>query len=240
MKDVPSTLSTTTTIAVLTLKRLLRGRALWVSAGIAALPVALAYLLISRGRDAASTMVDVLAFEQLVLAILPAMFIASSIGEEIEDRTTTYLWSRPIPRWAVLAGKLLALVPIICALVVASWSLAMLAGPGVLASVESCVALALGALALSLIAGAIATLVPRYGMALTICYMLFFDLPVGLMPASLKHLSVTHHVRVIGDVIEATWPAADNSGSTTSVIWIGGIALIWTVVGLLRIRRLEA
>jgi ABC-type transport system involved in multi-copper enzyme maturation permease subunit len=234
-RTVPGAFATTRTIAALTLTRLLRGRTLWVSSGIVALPIVFSYLLQSRGSSLERMTLDILAFEQLVLAVLPALFVAASVGEEIEERTMTYLWSRPIPRWTVLAGKLVALVPIICALSVASWYCALLAGPRVTASLESCVALALGAVSLSLISAAIATLAPRYGMALAICYMLFLDLPVGVMPASLKHLSVTFNVRVIADVLGTT-----DQSATTSAITIGVITLVWTVVGLLRIRRLEA
>jgi len=233
-RTVPSAFTTTRTIAALTLTRLLRGRSLWVGAGIVALPIAFAYLLQMRGSSE-SRLPDILAFEQLVLAVLPALFVAASIGEEIEERTMTYLWSRPIPRWAVLAGKLVALVPIICALSVASWYCALLAGPRINASAASCAALVLGAVALSLIAAAIATLAPRYGMALAICYTLFLDLPVGVMPASLKHLSVTFNVRVIADVLGTTTESA-----TSSAVVIAVIAAVWTVVGLFRIRRLEA
>jgi len=230
-----SSLSITWTIASLTLTRLVRGRALWVSAMIAALPIAFAYVLSTRDRPDDSTIVDVFAFEQLVLAVLPALFVASSIGEEIEDRTTTYLWSRPIPRWAVLAGKLLALLPIICVLSVASWFAASIAGAFAPPSAASCLALVLGGVGLSLVAAAIATLVPKYAMALTICYMLFFDLPLGVMPASIKQLSITHHVRMIADVVSI----AEDSVAT-GVTGIATISLVWFVVGLWRIRRLEA
>jgi ABC-2 type transport system permease protein len=230
-----SSLSITWTIARLTLMRLVRGRALWVSGLIAGLPVAFAYVLSTRDRPDMSTIVDVFAFEQLVLAVLPALFIASSIGEEIEERTTTYLWSRPIPRWAVFAGKLIALLPIVCVLSVASWFTASMVGLATPPTAISCVALALGAIGLSLVAAAIATLVPKYAMALTICYMLFFDVPLGVMPASIKHVSITHHVRMIADVISV---AEDTV--TSGIIGIAIIAFIWTVVGLWRIRRLEA
>lgn len=231
----PSAWSTTLTIAALTLRRLVRGRALWVSGAIAALPIAFAAALRSNGRPEHTMILDVHAFVQLVLSVLPAMFVASSIGEEIEDRTTTYLWSRPVPRWAVLAGKLLALVPIICALSLASWTLAMTIGVGVTPSAVSCVGFVLGAVALSVVAAAIATLVPRYGMPLVICYSLFLDLPLGVMPASIKNLSISHHVRAIADIMENT-----DDSARSSAIGIATIAVVWGVVALARIRRLEA
>src|SRR6185503_12480129 len=104
---------------------------------------------------------ELLAFQLLVLAVLPPMFIASSIGEEIEDRTITYLWSRPIPRWAVLIGKFLALAPIAVVLVVGSWHLACALGLESMPPLRSHAALAAAAVVVSAISTGIAVLVPR-------------------------------------------------------------------------------
>jgi ABC-type transport system involved in multi-copper enzyme maturation permease subunit len=228
-------LSTTGTIAALTLRRLVRGRVLWVSLVIATVPVVFTILLRRHGRSEYALTNDAHAFVQLVLSILPALFVASSIGEEIEDRTTTYLWSRPVPRWAVLAGKLLALVPIICALALGSWVASMFIGVQVAPSVASCLGFLLGTVALCIVAGTIGTLVPKYGMALAIVYMLFFDLPLGAMPASIRGLSISHHVRTIADLLRNR-----DDSPTSAAIGICAIALVWALVGLWRIRRLEA
>ena len=228
-------LGATRTIASLTLVRVFRGRALWVSGAIAMLPVFFGYMLRERGSSEFATGLDIFAFEQLVLAVLPALLVAASVGEDIEDRTTTYLWSRPVPRWAVLAGKLLAMIPIIATLSIASWCTAMLVATEQLPSYESCLALAIGATALALIAASIATLVPRYGMALSICYMLFFDLPLGGLPAAIENVSVTRHARVIAEMVSDL-----EASRTGAAIGITTIALLWAVVGLWRIRRLEA
>jgi hypothetical protein len=71
-------------------------------------------------------------------------------------------------------------------------------------------------------------------MPLTICYVLLFDLSVGFVQASLRQLSVTHHVRSIAGI--------DKTGDAlaTSVIAMAVIAAIWTALALLRVRRLEA
>jgi ABC-type transport system involved in multi-copper enzyme maturation permease subunit len=225
----------TRTIASLTLMRVFRGRALWVSGAIAMLPIFFAYMLRDREGSELATGIDIFAFEQLVLAVLPALLVAASVGEEIEDRTTTYLWSRPVPRWTVLAGKLLAMVPIIWALSIASWCTAMLVATEQLPGYESCLALAIGATALSVIAASIATLVPRYGMALSICYMLFFDLPLGGLPAAIENVSVTRHTRVIAEMVSDL-----EDSRASAAIGLATIALLWAVVGLWRIRRLEA
>jgi ABC-type transport system involved in multi-copper enzyme maturation permease subunit len=167
-----------------------------------------------------------------LLAVLPAIFVASSLGDELEQRTSTYLWSRPIARWAVPAGKLCALVPIVIALTVGGWYAAVLAGTGSGPPVASSIALAAGCLAISLVATGIATSVPRYGMALTIGYALV-DGVVGWLPFSLSELSITHQVRALAHLSGGPAPLA------IPVLAMAMVSGLWTGVGLLRIRRIE-
>src|SRR5262245_16324051 len=110
---VPSTASALLTLMRVTLRRFMRGRGKWVVLVIALFPSVFAAAY--PGRDGVMEVLSVA--EMFVLALLPAIFVSSSIGEEIEDRTTTYLWSRPIARWTVVAGKVLALAPIATGLV---------------------------------------------------------------------------------------------------------------------------
>ena len=171
-----------------------------------------------------------LSIEQLVLAVLPALFVSASVGEEIEDKTTAYLWSRPIPRWSILAGKLVALVPIAIALQLVSLAVATLAGWGHLPSAASFAGFAVAVIAVSAIATGISTLVPRYGMALTMFYMLLFDLVIGELPASLREISITAQAREIashGDVVQA-------------VVMMAIVGGVWLGIALWRVRRIEA
>jgi len=224
---VPGTWSTIATLAGVTLRRLRRGKALWIGEVLGALPVV--YAAIARSRQLAGSSDDLFKIWLLLMAIVPAMFVGASIGEEIEDRTSTYLWSRPIARWAVLAGKLCALVPLVIGLFVIGW----IATVGVLAnelpSATSCIALALGCIATSLVAAGIATLVPKHGMALTIGYMLV-DMFIGAMPFSLAELSITHQAAVL---------AGPTGAVQTPLIAMAIVGGLWGAIGLLRIRRLE-
>jgi hypothetical protein len=228
---VPSGLDSTLTMAGLTLKRLLRGRALYVALLIAFLPVIYAAAM-GGARGIAGD--EIFVFEVLVSAVLAPMFVASSIGEEIEDRTTTYLWSRPIPRWSIVAGKLLTLVPIAALVVLASWILSAQIAWHTFPDARPCIALALGVLVLSIVSAGIASLAPRHGMALTICYILFFDSPLGILPATLRELSVTHQIRALSGL----WPS--EIGLSSPLIALGILAAVYGTVAALRIRRLEA
>lgn len=224
--------STTRVLAQLALTRLLRGRAVWVSAVIAALPVVFAAAVRSL-RQHANIEVDVLAFETLLLAVLPGMFVGTAVGEDIEDRTTSYLWSRPVPRWSVLAGKLLALAPATALLVVASWIAAVYAGSLALPSGLSIAALGAGALAVCCVSAGIAALVPKHGMPLTIAYMLFFDLPVGAMPVSLAELSITHQLRAVAQL-------GSDDAPSGGAIGLAVLATCWLALAVWRMRRREA
>lgn len=227
---VPGRWATIATLVGVTLTRLRRGKALWIGALFAALPVVTAAILRAY-RVSADHPGPFFLIVQLLLGLLVAMFVASSIGEEIEARTGTYLWSRPIARWAVLAGKLLALTPIVAALVVAGWYAALAiwspAGP----TAVSCVALAAGAVATCLVSAGISTLVPRHAMALTIGYLLV-DNFVAVMPFSLQELALAHQMSALAGL-------ADDAAIVTPLIALAAIAAVWTAVGLYRIRRIE-
>jgi len=227
---VPAARTMIMTLAGVTLTRLGRGKALWIAAVFSALPLIYAVLAHSgRFRFEASTQFGI---SSLLLAVLPAMFVGASVGEEIEDRTSTYLWSRPIARWVVLAGKLLALTPIVVVLLVGGWyleaRLASNAGP----PVASIIALAAGTIASSLAVAGIAVVVPKHGTALTIAYMLV-DLFIGAMPFSMRALSMTYQVRTMAGMGD------EPQAYVAPAIAMAVLAGIWLAIGVVRIRRLE-
>jgi ABC-type transport system involved in multi-copper enzyme maturation permease subunit len=218
------------TLIGVTWTRLRRGKALWIGVLFAALPIITAAIMasyhVAPTHDGGFFLVL-----QLLLALLVAMFVASSIGEEVEARTGTYLWSRPIARWAVLAGKLCALTPIVIALIVAAWVVAILIWTAAWPSAISCLALVIGGAAACLVAAGISTLVPRHAMALTIGYLLV-DNFIAAMPFSLRELAIAHQISALAG-------QADDAAIATPVIALIAIAGVWTAIGLQRIRRLE-
>ncbi len=225
----PSTGTALTTLARLTFTRLLRGKLMWVSLAIACLPAALAAMLAKQKIDILEPTFGVVLG---VMAILAPIFAAPAIGEEIEDRTATYLWSRPLRRWTILAGKLLALAPFSMALLIASWVLAVVVGTHAAPPKMTVLAVAAGALTISVVSAGIATLAPKRGMAFAIIYILVIDLPLGHIPASVQWVSVTHAVSTL---------AGFEHASRLS----GGVALaifcaVWALVSFRRISRIEA
>jgi ABC-type transport system involved in multi-copper enzyme maturation permease subunit len=229
-REVPTTLSTLRTLASVTLRRLVRGKALWIGAAFALAPSG--YAAILRAYHVMRPPDDLFKISMLLLALLPAMFVGASIGEEIEDRTGTYLWSRPIARWAVLAGKLCILAPLVIALLVGGWIVGIAISTHAAPSLISCLALAGGCLATSVVAAAIATIVPKHGMSLTIGYVLV-DAFIGAMPFSLNMLSITHQTAELANLRD---PELVIAAPLIAMVVVSGV---WGAVGLLRIRRIE-
>ncbi len=228
----PSSLEAVRVLAGVTWMRLVRGRALWVSLLVGILPCL--YSLMMRGWDRNGIGDELFAFEILVLGILAPMFVASSLGEEIEERTATYLWSRPLPRWAVLAGKLATIIPIVIVVGCASWLASSQLAWSRMPPAQTFLSLAVGAIALSLLAATFSTLSPKHGMALTICYLLFLDLPAGVLPAALQEVSITHQLRTLSGM----WRG--DGSFLEGAIGIGAIMLVTGAVSTWRIGRLEA
>lgn len=230
-REVPGSPAMVRTIAGVTLRRLSRGKALWIGALLAALPAIFA--VIFRRWAHAPAIGDLFRMSTLLLVLLPAMFVGASVGEELEDRTSTYLWSRPLERWTVLAGKLCALAPIVIALVVGSWLAAYRLGLGELPGAASAFALGAGCIAASVTAAGISTVVPRHGMALTIGYLLV-DLFIGSLPFSLQQLSISYQVHTLSHL------AGGEPETAGPAIGLAAITGVWALIALLRIRRFEA
>lgn len=229
-RTVPSTLDVLATMIRVTLVRLFRGRAVWVCIGISLLPLVVAGALGSR-HNVVEEFLSVV--EILVLVVLPPVFVASSIGEEIEDRTTSYLWPRPIPRWAIVVGKLVALAPIAIALVLAGWFVSVQAATNHPPSAESLIAFGAGALAISIMSAGIATIVPKQGMALSILYLALIDFPLGLVPASFQAVSITRQIVVLAGLTSEPNPVK----AAITILLLAGL---WLAIGLLRLRRRES
>jgi hypothetical protein len=225
---VPTTGALLSTLTRITWKRMVRGKALWVCFFIALLPVLAAFAL--RTHDI-GTQVSY-AVEVGAMALVTAVFLASSIGDEIEDRTSTYLWSRPLPRWVVIVGKLLACAPVAIILIVGGWTLANVAA-GHPPSAFSVIAFAVGTLTISTIAAGIVTLVPQHGMALTVAYIVILDGGLNLIPAKIQAISVTRQVRLIAGLEPET-------ALVQPIITLVIIGAIWLAIGLWRVRKLES
>jgi len=223
-------------IARVTLTRLLRGRAIWVIAGMSALPTLQAAVQSSASTEDVSVG-GIFIIWALLLAILPPVTIAPAIGEEIEERTMTYLWSRPIPRGSIVIGKIFALVPVLwLALGAAVMVPFYLFVPSADATPESAARIVamtiLATLGASAVTAGMTTFVPRYGTILSIAYLLFIDPPLALTDSAISRLSVVYNSMSLAGVEHA-------SAVLPSVLWMAGLIVLWVGIAVWKIRRLE-
>ena len=224
-------------LARLTWRRALRDRGTILVAVIAIIPVVFTLLLSGRWQpdNGWSRAINV-TFVPL-FALLPPMVLAPLVAEEAGERTFSYLWSRPIPRWSVPVGKGLALAPLVCALFAVSMMICYLLIFGANTTElhrlgRGALAIGFGTLAAGLVSATIGVFLPKHAVAAAAAYLLVVDWPVGGIPFSVQNISMTHHIREL---------AGTGRGTELGVhlIWLAGFAAVATIVLVWRIRRVE-
>lgn len=229
-RSLPSVATVIGTIAGVTLKRVMRGALLWVTVGLALLPALYGVLASKTESNLDNAAQAAFSMELLLLAVAAAMIVAWPVGEEIDDRSATYLWSRPFPRWTILAGKLAALTPVVVAMFVLGWT-AVIAATTKTFTVAPYASLVAGAVAASLAAAGMAMVLPKHPFAIALLVLGVLDQPIGAMPSSIHFIAISHHVRVL---------AGYSSGDTSSsIIGLVVLAAAWTWVALWRIHKTQ-
>jgi ABC-2 type transport system permease protein len=170
------------------------------------------------GGDALFGMMMWLLYIRFVIPVLGVFYGTALIADEVEDKTITYLFTRPIPRGAVLVGKYLAYLGCTVLLVLPSVVLVYFAivpvGGSVGASFPSLLK-DLGMLAVGLAAyGAVFAWVgARLKRPLVIGLVFVFGWEPGvlLFPGYLKQLTVAYY-------LQALVPHAMPDDSTISML----------------------
>jgi ABC-type transport system involved in multi-copper enzyme maturation permease subunit len=222
-------------IARVSLRRVLRGKAIWVVLGLCLLPELFGMLAL-REHDIHHWR-DAFGMSSLLLALLPPILIANTIGEEIEERTMAYLWSRPLPRTSILAGKLLALVPPLAVVMCAAMALPFftaLGGEGtdhMPMFTAAMFAVVAGTVTASCVTAGLATLAPRFGIVLGIGYLVVIDGVFAAVDSGISRLSVAYNTQMLA--------GTDGTPDYPALGWLIGIAAVWLGVAVWRIRRIE-
>ncbi len=231
----------TMAIARVTFKRVLRGKSLWVVAGLSLLPLVIAGLVRAAAKkelDPVDFWGGVMATWTYFQAILPPVLIGSAIAEEIEEKTMTYLWSRPLPRWSIIAGKLVALVPVLWVVLSISVVLPFFltvphAGEHTNLLYRSLGSVILGTATAAAVTTGITTLAPRAGLVLSLAYLLFVDRSFAWFEISIAKLSLTYHsLRLSGAY-------GDIENPVVATIWLLAISAVWLGVAAFQVRRIE-
>lgn len=234
------------TIARWSRVRLMRGKLLWIAALLAGLPPLLAFL---AGLDAESDALydHVHRFDESTELLLrfvaqlgPALLLANGLGEELELRTYTYLWSRPMRREALLFGKLAGALPILLGVTLLSTALAYVvalggyAGGGLDRLAQVAGAAVATCVAGSCFAIGIGALVPKHPFVLALGVLAGAQV-LAIVP-NVSKLSISFHARALAGL-----PPDEGLTESTSAGASGLVVLtaIWLIVAFWRARRAE-
>lgn len=227
----------TLALARLAIVRATRGKALWAAIALSLLPLIVVGVQLSLGHERDDIWRAAFELTLLTLPIVPSILVGPSLSDELEDKTSAYLWSRALPRWSIIAGKLAGLAPLAASIAAVALSISwmVMGGPGAVSIATAAHGLAgVGGAALiaAALVAALATLVPRHAVAVSVVYLLFVDKLVGELPLKIRYMSISFAGRSIAGFND---DAGAIAGAATLAI-IGGLAV---TIAVMRISRME-
>ena len=212
---------------------------------LAALPVGLAVILslTAGGDDDSGIFINLLLDGMLVAAILPIVTMALStaaFGNEVEDRTLSYLVLKPIARWRIAIPKVLASIAISGPLLVASGVAAALLGfdGDVRAAVAVGVAIFAGVAAYAAVFTWLGLLTNR-AIAFALIYVLLWEGVIGTFLQGVNYLSVRGYTLAIMYGINETGFEELGSRVIEFPAGIVGAVVVTVVFLFLLVRRLH-
>ena len=146
-----------------------------------------------------------LLFIRFIVPVLGVFYGTSLIADEVEDKTITYLFTRPIPRRAVLLGKyfafLVCTVLLVLPSVVLVFFLVVPTGGGSIAAAFPAFAADLGMLVVGLASyGAVFALVGtrlKRPLVVGLVFAFGWEPAVLLFPGYLKRLTVAYYMQAL-------------------------------------------
>jgi hypothetical protein len=228
-------------IARLTWKRLWRGKSIWVTAILLLVPIGLAAMAVAGVPQASERwgIVGEITLRSLVM-LAPVLHLAPAVGEESEGKTYSYLWSRPVPREALVLGKMLAVTPLLALLaagaVAAAWAISS-AGAGPAGDPawlgSTLLAAVLGVVTSSCFAVGVGSLFPKHPLVIAFGYIFLAEQALPEINA-VQNLSVLFHTQQVAKL--PTWHHADDGGGA---IGLAVLAAFWLAIAIWRVRNTE-
>lgn len=197
-------------------RQTLAGRRIWLAVILLALPVLLTVAVRAAGgfdapnlpKDAGVTQADLqtgiagvylyVLYPMLSCGLLSLLYGSSLLASEIEGRTLTYLFTRPLPKWQIVLGKYLTVVCVLCVLISSSLTLSwtIIGGSGGVKLWFSLLIACVGAVtSLVAIFALLGQLVPRRAIPAGIVYLVVFEGLLSLLPAVVHKASVHFYLR---------------------------------------------
>ncbi len=216
---------------------------------LAALPVGLAIIVRLTATDDGSfdeNFMDILLDGLLVAGILPIVTMAlstASFGDELDDRTLSYLTLKPIARWRIAMPKLLASITISGPLLVASGVAAALLGfdGSLRAALAVGVAVLVGVSAYAAIF-TWAGLVTSRPLAFALIYVLLWEGVIGSYINGVDYLSVRGYtLGIMYGINETEFQALSERAIEFPAAIVGAVAVtvVFSFLGVRRLRRMD-
>ncbi|MFW6174299.1 MAG: ABC transporter permease [Chloroflexota bacterium] len=234
-------------IFLLSLRQTARPRRLMVILLIAAVPVALSAIArLNPPGGSPDQFRDTVLMGPLVLAavmpIVTLVFCTATFGQEMEDRTLSFLLLKPIPRWAVVLPKLAASMLTSAAVVLASGGLTVVIAPGG-------EAITVGAVLLGLLAGIAAYsaifvwagLITSHALAIGLVYVFVWEASLTSFLQGVRYLSVRQYtLGTIHAVDDAQFTGrSDLLGPEVAVTAAVIVFLAFTVLSVRRLQTMD-
>lgn len=245
-------------IASTQLGLLVRSRRAWACTGLMVLPALIAWIVAASYQKATpSGLVTMLGWNALLQVSTPLASLllgVAVVAEEVEDRTITYLFLRPVPRSALLYGRLapaLLWLAASAALGVALLSAAAAAAQGSDAGITNGAKLPL--LAATCAGTTIYTVLyavlgvhVRNAMIVGLGYSFAIEGFLSQLPGRNQLLTIQHHLRsLIAGTGDDSWQRIDGFGTTswepagTAVSVLVAVGAAALLLGGWRLKRRE-
>ena len=214
---------------------------------IGLLPVGIMALIMVAGDDsntkeATSRIVDLL----IVAAILPIVMMALAtvaFGNELEDRTLSYLVMKPISRWRIVLPKFLAVMIVGGPLIVASGVVATLIG----FEGDTKVAVAVG---VALLAGVVAYsaiftwsgLMTTRALGFALVYAFLWEGLLSSFLPGIRYLSVRGYtIAIMYGIAEDDLESLGNGtiGLTTAIVGAIAVTMVFFWLMIRRLRNMD-
>jgi ABC-2 type transport system permease protein len=233
-------------IFTLTLRQLAGSRRLWLVLVLVALPVLAAVLARAGDSDATSgEIADEITASLVASAILPLVVVllaTSAFGNELADRTLGYLALKPLPRWRIVAPKLLATL-VVGGLPVAASGLvavAVIEEGAVWGAVATGIGLLVGAAAYAAIF-TWAGLATRHALIVGLVYVFVWEASLAAYLDGIRLFSVRGYtLALIAGLDSERLRTIDLSlGAGTGAVGAAIVVVVFSVLAVRRLARMD-
>lgn len=182
----------------LSLRQMLSPRRLLILLFIAAVPVALSAIArLAPPGDPDEFRESVLMGPFVISAVMPIVTVVlatASLGHEVEDRTFSYLFLKPVARWQIAAPKIAAAALVSALLVLGSGTLTAIIAPGggAMTSIAIAGGLLVGVLAYTSVF-VWAGLMTSYALPLGLVYVFLWEAAIVQFMQGVRWLSIRHY-----------------------------------------------